>query len=342
MKIIIPLAGFGTRMRPHTWSRPKPLLNVAGNTIIGHLLHLMQAITTEELYFIVGYKREEIEAWIRTHYPQLDAHFIVQEEALGQAHAIWMCREFFDDGEWLIAFGDGVVAADYAAIPAPDLDGVCLVQEVENPRKFGVVATDEQGLIRDFIEKPATDEHRQAIAGIYWFRNGLQLRDALDTVIHEGWQTKGEYYLADAYRVLLKQGAKIGTKPTTFWYDAGNPENVLETNARLLALGHGITSDAIDRSYAEDFTVLPPVFIDETAVISGSVIGPYASIHAGAVINDSIVRNSIIDEGAEITGMNLDGALVGQQAHVQGRPQQLFVGEMPGSAVDGRQPHVPT
>ena len=142
MKVIIPLAGFGTRMRPHTWSRAKPLLNVAGNTIIGHLLNLMAEITTEEVIFVVGYKGDEIEAWIREHYPHLDAHFVVQEEALGQAHAIWMCRDFLDEGEVLIAFGDGIVDAKYMEIAEPGVDGVILVQEMEDPRTFGVVVAD--------------------------------------------------------------------------------------------------------------------------------------------------------------------------------------------------------
>ncbi|MCP4415470.1 MAG: NTP transferase domain-containing protein [Chloroflexi bacterium] len=326
MKIIIPLAGFGTRMRPHTWSRPKPLLHVAGNTVIGHLLNQMTAVTTEEVVFVVGYKGDEIEAWIRAHYPQLNAHFLVQEEALGQAHAIWLCRDFMDDGELLIAFGDGVVKAAYRDIPEPTLDGVCLVQEVEDPRKFGVVALDEAGMIQQFIEKPQGMAHRQAIAGIYWFRNGRFLRNALDQVIAEDRKTKGEYYLADAYQVMLEQGAKLLTKPTEYWLDAGNPENVLHTNQKLLALGFG-TDDAIDRSYAEDFTALPPVFIDETAVIDQSVVGPFASIGAGATIKNSIVRNSIIDAGAYIENCVLDGALVGENGRVIGQPKAMFVGD---------------
>jgi glucose-1-phosphate thymidylyltransferase len=326
LKIIIPLAGFGTRMRPHTWGRPKPLLNVAGKTIIGHLLDLMHEITTEEVIFVVGYKGDEIEAWIRERYPQLDVHFVIQEEALGQAHAIWLCRDFMDDGELLIAFGDGIVQAHYTDIPEPELDGVCLVQEVEDPRKFGVVAVDEQGLIQQFIEKPTSAIHKQAIAGIYWFRHGTLLRAALDKVIQEERKTRGEYYLADAYQVLLEQRAKIGTKPTIFWLDAGNPENVLNTNERLLAMGYG-SQDAIERSYAEDFTVMPPVFIHETAVIDRCVIGPYVTIDAQAKIKDAVVRNSIIDAGTQIESCILDGALIGERAKVIGRSKALFVGD---------------
>jgi len=313
-------------MRPLTWSRPKPLLHVAGNTIIGHLLDLMSEITTEEVIFVVGYKGDEIEAWIRRNYPHLDARFVVQEEALGQAHAIWMCRAYLDDGEVLVAFGDGIVNAEYAQIPEPDTDGVILVQEMDDPRTFGVVVANEEGVVTDFIEKPDTAVHNQAIAGIYWFRNGRTLLSAIQTIITENRQTNGEYYLVDAYKVMLEQGAVIKTRPTIFWLDAGKPDMMLKANKRLLGLGCG-SEDAIERSYAEDFTVLPPVFIHETAIITSSVIGPYASIGAGAKITESVVRNSVVDGGTAVTDCILDGALIGENAQITGKGKALFVGD---------------
>ena len=325
MKVIIPLAGFGSRMRPHTWSRAKPLLNVAGKTVIGHLLDQMAAITTEEVVFIVGYKGDEIEAWIRAHYPHLDSHFVQQPEPLGQAHALWLCRDFME-GDVLVAFGDGIVKTEYANIPDANLDAVMLVQAVDDPRSFGVVVVDEQGIVQQLVEKPDTMEHKLAVAGIHWFGNGRLLAQALDTVIREDRKTKGEYYLADAYQVLFEQGVKIGTKPTTFWLDAGNPDNILATNTRLLGLGYG-SADAIERSYAEDFTVIPPVFLHETAVIERAVIGPYVSIEAGVTIQDSIVRNSLIDADARIENCILDTALVGERAHIKGQSLALFVGD---------------
>jgi glucose-1-phosphate thymidylyltransferase len=326
MKVIIPLAGFGTRMRPHTWSRPKPLLHVAGHTVIGHLLDQLSPITTAEVVFVVGYKGDEIEAWIRHHYPHLNSHFIIQEEALGQAHALWLCRDFLGDGEALVAFGDGIVAADYETIGDTTADGVCLVQEMEDPRKFGVVVTDEADRIVDFIEKPKTAEHKQVIAGIYWFRHGHILRHALDTVIREERMTRGEFYLADAYQVLLQQGTPLVTKPCHYWLDAGNPENILSSNARLLSIGFH-SDDLIERSYTEEFTALPPAYLHESARIDSSIIGPYVSIAANATLKNAIVRNSIIDEGAVIENCILDGALIGQRAHVRGQGLQLFIGD---------------
>jgi glucose-1-phosphate thymidylyltransferase len=326
MKVIIPLAGFGKRMRPYTWSRAKPLLHMAGKTVIGHLLDYMDEITTEEVIFVVGYKGEQIEAWIREHYPHLDSHFVLQEELLGQAHALWLCRDFMDEAELVVAFGDGIVGTRYPEIGDGTADVVMLVQQVADPRKFGVVATDEQGFVTELIEKPDHDRYRQAIAGIHWFRHGRTLRHALDTIIQQKRMTKGEYYLADAYQVLLEEGVKVRAKETVFWLDAGNPENVLDTNERLLSLGYG-SKDAIERSYAEDFTVLPPVFIHETAVIDSSVIGPYVSIGPGANIQNCIIKNSIIDTGAQLENCLLDAALIGENTKVTGKRTRLFLGD---------------
>lgn len=326
MKVLIPLAGFGKRMRPYTWSRAKPLLHVAGKTVIGHLLDYMSDVTTEEVIFVVGYKGDQVEAWIREHYPHLDTHFVVQAELLGQAHALWLCREFMDEGEMVIAFGDGIVGTRYNELADPSVDVVMMVQEVENPHKFGVVATDDRGFVTQLIEKPDHDRYRQAIAGIHWFKHGRLLREALDQVISDGRMTKGEYYLADAYQVLLEQKRKIRAKEVVFWLDAGNPENILDTNQRLLSLGYG-SDDAIDRSYAEDFTVLPPVFIHDEAAIDSSVLGPYVSIGPGATIKNSIIKNSIIDAGAHIEDCLLDSALIGENTKVTGRRKSLFLGD---------------
>ena len=329
MKVIILLAGYGTRMRPHTWSRPKPLLRVAGNTVVGHLLDLMHEITTEEVIFVVGYRGEQLEDWIRENYPDLDVHFVIQEEAKGQAHAVWLCREFLqDDSEVLVAFGDGVIEADYAGIAreGEGSDAVFLVKEVEDPRRYGVGVLDDEGYIKEFIEKPPTMEHRLAIVGVYWFKSSAYLYGALDAVIQQKRKTLGEYFMADAFQVMLEEDAKIRTMPVDQWADAGTPDSILQTNARLLAVGFN-SPDALERSYSEGFTVVPPVFIHPTADIEASIIGPYASIDANVRISNAVVRNSIIDTGAEIDNCILDQALVGEKAKVTGRGKALFVGD---------------
>ena len=303
-------------MWPHTWSRAKPLLNVAGNTIIGHLLNLMSEITTDEVIFVVGYKGDEIETWIRGNYPHLNTCFVVQEEALGRAHAIWMCRDYLGDGEVLVAFGDGIVNAKYAQIPEPDADGVVLAQEVEEPCTFGVIVTDEDGVVTDLIEEPATLEHNQVIAGIYWFRNGRSLLTA----------SQKSKTMLDICKHMMAQNAVIKTKPAIFYLDVTQPDALLEANKRLLGLGYG-SEDAVERSYAEEFAVLPPVFIHESAAVSNAIIGPYVNVAAHATVQNAIVRNSIIDAGASVTDCVLDGALIGENARIVGQSRALFVGD---------------
>jgi glucose-1-phosphate thymidylyltransferase len=326
MKVIILLAGYGTRMRPHTWSRPKPILNVAGNTVVGHILDRMADITTEEVVFVVGYKGDQIEAWIREHYPKLDAHFVVQEEALGQAHAIWLCKDYLDESDVVVAFGDGIIEANYAGLANPKVDGVILVEEIEDPRRFGVAVLDEDGFITGFIEKPPTLEHKMAIAGINWFRNGRQLFEATDQILKQKRQTLGEYFMVDAYQVLLENGARMRTMQLEQWADAGTPKAILETNARLLSVGYG-SHDALERSFSENFTLIPPVYLHESAILEAAVIGPYASIGAGVTVTNAVIRNSIIDQGAVVDSCVLDGALVGENATVTGRTKSLFIGD---------------
>ena len=326
MKVIILLAGYGKRMRPHTWSRPKPLLRVAGNTVIGHILDMMKEITTEEVVFVVGYKGDQIEAWIRKNYPHLDTHFIVQEKALGQAHAVWLCRDFLNDGDVVVAFGDGIIEADYANFTDPSADAVFLVKEIEDPRRFGVAVLNEEGYVTALIEKPPTKEHKLALAGINWFRSGRQLYQAIETIIDEGRQTLGEYFMVDSYQVLLEKGAKIRTMHLNQWADAGTPQAILSTNARLLSAGHA-TSDALERSFSDGFTVLPPVYIHPEADIVAAVIGPYTSIDANVRIRNAVVRNSIVDPGAQLENCILDNALVGENARVVGQGKALFVGD---------------
>jgi glucose-1-phosphate thymidylyltransferase len=331
MKVVILLAGYGTRLRPHTWSRPKPILRVAGNTVVGHILDRLEDVTVDEVVFVVGYRGDQIESWIRDNYPHLNTRFVVQEQALGQAHAVWLCRDYLDDEDVLVAFGDGIIEADYANLSDAAADGVFLVKEVDDPRRFGVSVLDEEGNIREFIEKPPTMEHRLAIVGIYWFRSGHYLSEAVERVIKSDRKTLGEYYLADAFQVMLEEGAKLRTMPVEQWADAGTPDAILHTNQRLLAAGFG-SEDALERSFSDGFTVIPPVYIHPSADIEASVIGPYATVEAGVKIRNAIVRDSIIDPGAQIRDCVLENALIGENAEVIGQGKALFVDD--NSSVD--------
>lgn len=326
MKLIVLLAGFGSRMRPHTWSRPKALLHVAGNTVLGHLLGQLSALTLDEVIFVVGYKGTEIEAWVRQTYPKMNVRFVEQPEPLGQAHALWLCRDFIDDGELFVMFGDGIINAPFETVSESSADGVALVQEIDDPRKFGVGILDNDGYITQIVEKPETMAHKLALVGAYWFRNGRSLTTALDRTIAEERKTKGEYYLADTLGILLEDGFKMTTLPVKFWLDTGNPADMLQTNERLLGLGYG-SEDAIDRSYGEDFTVIPPVFLHETAVIDNCVIGPYVTIGENVQMSRSVVSNSIIEADATLEDVNLDQSLIGKNATLKGASRTVFVGD---------------
>lgn len=326
MKVIIPLAGYGTRMRPHSWSRPKALMHVAGQTVLGHIFEKISVLTTEEVILIVGYKGDEIVSWARSEYPHLDLQVVVQEEPLGQAHALWLCSHYLDTKDVFITFGDGIIDADYQQITHTRADGLALVQEVEDPRPFGIAILGQDGRISQIVEKPDRMDDKLALVGAYWFRHGDRLLDALDELIKSQQKLKGEYYLADALGLLLTDGFNIETMNTRYWLDAGTPENILATNARLLGLGHG-SEDAIERSYGEDFTVIPPVFIHKTAVIDQCVIGPYTSIGPETHLERCIVRNSIIEAGSHLADVNIKDSLVGEHVDLKGTSYKLLVGD---------------
>lgn len=326
MKVIIPLAGFGTRMRPHTWSRPKALMQVAGDTVLGHILSQLSAITTDEVIFVIGYKGGEIERWVSETYPQLDAHYVEQPEQLGTAHALWLCRDFMDEGDVFVAFGDGIINAAYETLADTAADGVALVEEIDDPRQFGVAVVDAHGQVTHVVEKPQTTENKLALVGAYYFKNGRSLKNALDRIIEEEQTINGEYYFTEVLNLLIESSFKMATMDVKFWLDSGNRADMLHTNERLLGLGYG-SEDAIDRSYGEDFTVIPPVFIHETAVVDNCVIGPYVTIGKNVRMQRCIVRNSIIDAGSTLENVNLDHSLIGESVTLKSGAHTLFVGD---------------
>lgn len=326
MKVIIPIAGFGTRMRPHTWSRPKALMHVAGNTVLGHILSQISDITSDEVIFVVGYKGEEIKMWVGETYPHLKARYVEQPEQLGTAHALWLCRDFMDVGDVFIIFGDGIINAPYETLADTAADGVALVQEIEDPRQFGVAVRDDQGHVSHVVEKPETVENKLALVGAYYFKKGRTLKNALDRIIEEERTINGEYYFTEVINQLVEDDFKMETMTVKFWLDTGNRADMLHTNERLLGLGYG-SEDAIDRSYGEDFTVIPPVFIHETALVDSCVIGPYVTIGENVRMQRCIVRNSIIDASSTLEDVNLDQSLIGEGVTLKGNARTLFVGD---------------
>lgn len=319
MKVIIPTAGLGTRLRPHTYSKPKPLVSVAGKPVLGHVLDTLSALKIDELIFITGYLGNQIEDYVRATYP-FPARFIEQTELKGQAHAVYLARELID-GPTLILYVDTIFEADLAHIGSLKGDGAIYVKEVDDPRRFGVTFMGDDGFITKLVEKPDSDISKLAMIGLYYVKDGQWLMRAIEHMLEHNVQTKGEFYLTDALQIMIDQGAKFNAEPVTVWEDCGKPETVLQTNRYLLDHGRaheGPTKGSI---------VIPPVYIADTAQVENSIVGPYVSIAAGAVVKDSIVRDSIINSEALIQQAMLQNSLVGDDAIVQGDFHELNVGD---------------
>lgn len=319
MKAVILLAGLGTRLRPHTYSRPKPLVNVAGKPVLAHILDGMADLKFDEIIFIVGYLGDQIEKYVLEQYPHLNSRFVIQEEMRGQAHAINLARAYIDQ-DVLIIFGDTIWETDWTRLQRVRSDGLIYCHEVEDPRRFGVV-TLENGFVTRFVEKPQTLVSNLAVVGVYYFKTWQKLMRAIDDIITNNIQTKGEFYLADAMQRMIEEGAKLEAERISIWEDCGTREALLHTNRYLLA------KNGKDVGESEASHIIPPVHIAKGAQVRRSIIGPNVSISEGAVIEDSILRDCIISEEAQVSNAMLEWSLVGSNARVRGTFERLNVGD---------------
>jgi glucose-1-phosphate thymidylyltransferase len=327
MHVVIPVAGLGTRLRPHTWSKPKPLVTVAGKPILGHVLDRLNRLPLERVVFVTGYLGEQIEEYVRTHY-RFDAVFVEQPEPLGQSHALLQAKGLVH-GPTLVVFPDLVFDADLEALLTCPWDGIVFVKEVDDPRRFGVVIV-EDGRIVQLVEKPAQPVSRLAVVGVYYFRDFVDLIAAIEQQIAEGRKRGNEYYLAEAIQILIDRGRTIVAQPVSVWEDCGTVEALLETNRFLLDRQAG------PQPSFPTAVVVPPVVIDPTARIEHAVIGPYVSIGPGAVVSNAIVTDSIIDEEATINGVMLHRSIVGRRARVLGDFVRVNVGDSSEITFSGR------
>jgi glucose-1-phosphate thymidylyltransferase len=324
MKVVIPLAGFGTRLRPHTFTKPKPLINVAGKAVLGHLLDKLASLAVEEYIFIVGYLGDQVEAYVRANYP-IKARFVEQTEMLGQAHAIYLAKEHLQaDTPVFVIFVDTLFEADLTNLQQDGSDALIFVKEVDDPRPFGVVTLNARGEITRFVEKPTTTENKLVVVGLYYFARSLPLLAAIEQLMARRIMTKNEYFLADAMQLMVQDGMKFHTRQVSEWLDCGRADTVLATNRYLLDHGH---DNSAQLTHYEQTIIVPPVHIHPSARILRSVIGPHVTIAANAVIEDCLVRDSIIDEGASCKDTLLAQSLVGRNARVEGRFRAVNVGD---------------
>jgi len=324
MKIVIPMAGFGTRMRPHTWSKPKPLISVAGKPIVGHVLDMFSTLPDiDEIVFIVGYLGEQIEEYVSEVYPELSARYVVQEEMLGQSHAIWLAREGLE-GPMCMVFVDTLLEVDLNILPSEKAGAVTWVKEVEDPRRFGVTEVGEDGWVRRLVEKPDDMSNNLALAGFYYFEKAEDLITAIEKQMEQGDQLGGEFYLADAINIMLEDGLKMRVETVQVWKDCGKPDALLETNRYLLDNGRDNTTEVQLR---DGTLIIPPVFIHPSAEISQASIGPHVSVGSGCVIRRSVIQDSIIENDTTIENALLSESLIGRGARISGRFKTLNIGD---------------
>jgi glucose-1-phosphate thymidylyltransferase len=326
LKIVIPMAGYGTRLRPHTWSRPKQLLRLADKMVIDHVLDTFTSLPNLdqcEFIFIVGYLGNKIEEYMHQAYPDLDVCYVQQPEMRGQSHAISLAKDYLD-GPMMMLYGDTLIKTDFSFVPTEQAAAVAWVKPVPDPRRFGVACVGQDNWVTHMIEKPQDMDNNLVLVGCYYFQNSAALLDAIQEQMQRNIALKGEFFLADAINVMLEHGLKMRVEMVDTWLDAGVPEDVLKTNAYLLDHGHDNTAEA--RQY-KNTVILPPVFIHPTAVIENSVIGPHASIGAKCHLHSCIIRDSIVDDCSEVTNVVMEHSLIGRETRIHRQAGIMNVGD---------------
>jgi glucose-1-phosphate thymidylyltransferase len=324
MKAVIPVAGIGTRLRPHTHTQPKALIPVAGKPILGHIIDSLKEAGFKDFTFIIGYLGEKIQDYIQENYPELNSDFVVQTVREGIGHALWMARDHIkDEDQLLIALGDTVFDMSMPDFMKGDHSSIG-IKKVEDPRRFGVVELGDDGFIKKLVEKPTVPVSNLAIVGIYKIKEVQALMDALEYNITNDIRTKNEFQLTDALMRMIDHGIKIGVYTVENWFDCGKKDALLETNAILLKKSSS-KGKHLDRY--ENTIIIPPVNIHESCNIKNSIIGPNVSIGAQATVENSIIRESIIGPDAEIRNAVLHDSLIGNEASLRGLSQSLNIGD---------------
>jgi glucose-1-phosphate thymidylyltransferase len=318
---VIPVAGVGSRLRPHTHTVPKALINVAGKPMIAHILDELERLGIVSVTLVVGHMGDLIRHFIGRHYGHLDVRYVEQLDRQGLGHAVHLTRGALPGRPLLIVLGDTIFRADFGGVIASPVS-LLGVQEVEDPRRFGIVEVGPDNRVVRLVEKPEHPTSNLALVGIYYIAEGDLLYDALEEMIRLDRRTRGEYQLTDALQLMLDRGQTMQVFHVEGWYDCGQPESLLATNRALLDMqgGGGMAADSTG-------VIVPPVAIDPSATVLGSIIGPHVSVAAGAVVRNSIVKNAIINESAIVEDVLLDASVIGDHAVVRGAFKRLNVGD---------------
>lgn len=307
-------------MRPHTWSKPKPLVSVAGKTSLEHLLDMFKTVPNPdnvEFVFVVGPYLGELQVppFVRENYPGMKARFIVQNEMKGQSHALWLAREFLH-GPAIVCFSDTLLETDFSFLAHEEADVVAWVMPMPDPRRFGVAELNGQGWVKRFIEKPENTDNNLVVVGCYYFKNVEKLLAAIEKQMERGHTLKGEYFLTDAITLMIENGAKVRTQKSESWLDTGTIDATLETNKILLDAGK---ANKTQDETIDGVAFIAPCFVHPSAEIKNSIIGPYSSVGANCKITNSKIEETILEADCEIEDAVLCRSLVGIQAKVQGK-----------------------
>ncbi len=323
MKLIIPVAGMGTRLRPHTHTTPKVLIKVAGKTIIEHILDkiFQYQNNIDEIIFIVGYMKEQIQEYLDKKYQdKVKLSYVHQEEMLGVGHAIYLTEKYVNNDSVFIILGDTIFKADFNNIIQSNKNYIG-VKEVEDPRRFGIAFLNEDKTVKKFVEKPENPETNLAMVGIYLIQNSELLFKKLNYLIENNIRTKNEFQLTDALQLMLEEKEKFEVFTIDKWLDCGKKETLLSTNRILLE------ENMFHQDYNDNVIIREPVYIGEGTKISNSIIGPYVSIGENVDIKNSMLTNSIINDNASIDKLLISDSLIGRDAHIEGDFKQLNIGD---------------
>ena len=321
MKVIIPLAGKGTRLRPHTHITPKPMLKIAGKPVIDYVMDDLQRLgDVEQVIYITGHLKDKVELYTRSKYP-FDSVFIEQAVQDGTAGAVALARPYVDQPVFII-FVDTIFDADLSVVHRTDADGIIWVKTVDDYQRFGVVVSDADGNMTKIVEKPSTPISKRANIGLYYIKNWKLLYEGIDWTLRQP-KNKGEYYLTDAFQYMIEHGAKIRVIDVEGWYDAGEQGTLLETNRTMLEKGRARRPTAVPA----DVRIVDPVYVEDHVHLKACTIGPNVSISSGSRVEGSELRDTIVGAGATVTDSVLTGSLIGDAAVVEGAHGQINVSD---------------
>jgi glucose-1-phosphate thymidylyltransferase len=330
MKVIIPLAGKGTRLRPHTHVTPKPMLRIAGKPVIDYVMEDLKKVgDVEQVIYITGHLKEKVEAHARANY-EFPGVYVEQVEQRGTADAVALAKPYIDQPVMII-FVDTIFDADLTIVNRTDADGIIWVKEVEDYQRFGVVVTDTDGNMTQIIEKPKEPISKRANIGLYYIRNWKLLLEGIEHTLAQPPHL-GEYFLTDAFQYMIDKGAKLKVVDVEGWYDAGKLDTLLETNRTVIETRN---LSRRPKDLGADVKIFEPVYIEDGVKISASTVGPNVSISAGTTISGSEIRNTIVGAKSTIAGSVLEGSLVGDSVVLEGVRGQVTVGDHSEVKVSG-------